>query len=221
MKVLDSAQIRDWDLYTIGHEPVASIDLMERAAVACVRWLEEHSFPDHAFAIFCGKGNNGGDGLAIARLLLERECAVDVYILEFGHLGTSDFQENLKRLHQLPQSAIHFVQGDEQFPQLSPGTIIIDALYGSGLNRPLGGVSEGLVKHLNDSGCTVIAIDVPSGMPVDQPATGEVIRAAFTLTFQVHKVGLLLQENGPFIGHVHVLNIGLSEEFYAGVETRY
>ncbi len=221
MKVLNSAQIREWDLYTIQHEPVASIELMERAAIACVQWLEEHLFADHVFAVFCGKGNNGGDGLAIARMLLERDCRVDVYILEFGHLGTADFQENLKRLHHLPQSAIHFVQGEQQFPAFSTGTVIIDALFGSGLNRPLSGVSEALVKHLNNSGCTVVSIDVPSGLPVDQPASGEVIRAAFTLTFQVYKLGLLLQENGPFIGQVVVLNIGLSPEFYDGLDTHY
>jgi NAD(P)H-hydrate epimerase len=103
MKILKADQIRSWDQYTIEHEPVASIDLMERAATKCFEWLDDNGWFVHSFAIFCGKGNNGGDGLAIARMLAVRGCKVSVYILEFGHKGTDDFQTNLARLHQYPQ----------------------------------------------------------------------------------------------------------------------
>src|SRR5580765_4643180 len=98
MHVLSSQQIRAWDEYTIQHEPITSIDLMERASGACFRWLHDHHYLPHQFAVFCGKGNNGGDGLALARML-SGESKVVVYILEFGHKGTEDFQANLARLH--------------------------------------------------------------------------------------------------------------------------
>jgi NAD(P)H-hydrate epimerase len=164
MKILKADQIRSWDQYTIEHEPVASIDLMERAATKCFEWLDNNGWFVHSFAIFCGKGNNGGDGLAIARMLAVRGCKVSVYILEFGHKGTDDFQTNLASLHQYPAVDIHFIQEESAFHTLTQEIVIIDALFGSGLTRPLEGFTAKLVDHINTSGCSVIAIDVPSGM---------------------------------------------------------
>ena len=115
MKILSAADIRAWDQYTIQHEPVASIDLMERAAHECVSWILKHYPAAPSFAVFCGKGNNGGDGLAIARMLAGSNYPVSVYILEFGHKGTDDFQTNLARLHQLPSPDIHFIQSENNF----------------------------------------------------------------------------------------------------------
>ena len=106
---------------------------MERAATACFQWLQEYHYLHHPFAIFCGKGNNGGDGLALARMLSD-EAKVVVYILEFGHKGTQDFQANLARLHQT-KAEIKFIQSAEQLPLLSKNEIVVDALLGSGLNR--------------------------------------------------------------------------------------
>ncbi len=122
MKILSAEEIRLWDQYTIEHEPISSINLMERAAGKCVDWLL-HQYPDAAsFGIFCGKGNNGGDGLAIARMLMQQNYPVTIYILEFGHKGTDDFQTNLARLHQLPEADIHFVQSEEQFSSFAQKT---------------------------------------------------------------------------------------------------
>lgn len=222
MKILNAQQIREWDQWSIQHEPVASTELMERAAGKCVGWLEENIYFDNHFIIFCGKGNNGGDGLAIARMLSQRDCKVSVYILEFGHLGTQDFQINLERLHQHPAVEIKFIQTEDQFPIFNNSEIIIDALFGSGLNRPLEGVTAKLVKHINDSDCKVIALDVPSGLPVDHSAKGEsIIKADHTLTFQIIKLAFLLQENAIFIGDVYVLDIGLDQDYYNGVSTPY
>src|SRR6478736_4933577 len=109
MKLLSSQQIHEWDAYTIEHEPIASIDLMERAARRCTDFIIEHNFKHQQILIFCGKGNNGGDGLAIARQLTEAGISTIVYILEFGAKGTDDFQTNLHRLHQL-STPIHFIQ---------------------------------------------------------------------------------------------------------------
>ena len=87
MKIFSAAQIREWDSFTIEHEPISSIQLMERAAGKCVNWLAENDLIDHQFAIFCGKGNNGGDGLAIARMLSQKDNNISVYILEFRAFG--------------------------------------------------------------------------------------------------------------------------------------
>jgi NAD(P)H-hydrate epimerase len=209
MEIFSAEQIRAWDQYTMQHEPIASIDLMERAAASCKSWLEKKGYLGHSFSIYCGKGNNGGDGLAIARLLSLQDCPVTVHILEFGHIGTDDFQVNLARLHQTA-AEVRFIQGPEHFHPVPPGDILIDALLGSGLNRKLDGVTAQLVEHLNQSGNEIIAIDIPSGLFVDSSSKGNVvIRAAHTLSFQCYKAAFLLPENEATVGDVHILNIGL------------
>jgi NAD(P)H-hydrate epimerase len=218
MKILSAEEIRLWDQYTIQHEPISSIDLMERAASKCVDWLV-HKYPDAAsFGIFCGKGNNGGDGLAIARMLMERNYIVNVHILEFGHKGTDDFQTNLARLHKLPQADIHFIQSEENFHPLPKDQVIIDALFGSGLNRRLEGVTAKLVDHINESGCKIISIDIPSGLFVDRSSKGNtVIRARYTLSFQCYKPAFLFSENEDAVGEMVLLDIGLHNGFYQTV----
>jgi len=222
MKIFSAQQIREWDQYTIQHEPIPSVELMERAAGRCVRWLEENTLLDQSFKIFCGKGNNGGDGLAMARMLSQRGCGVAVFILEFGHLGTEDFQVNLERLHQFAVVEIKYIQTEQQFPPLEKNEIIIDALFGSGLNRPLEGVTAKLVEHINDSAHKIIAIDTPSGMPIDHSAEVQtIVKADHTLTFQVFKLSFLFPENAPFIGEVHVLDIGLHPDFYNSADSNF
>jgi ADP-dependent NAD(P)H-hydrate dehydratase / NAD(P)H-hydrate epimerase len=222
MKILTAAQIREWDQYTMQDEPIVSIDLMERAAKTCFKWLDENGWLVHGFTVFCGKGNNGGDGLAIARMLAERGCAVTVHILEFGHLGTEDFQINLARLHQFPDVKIFFIQDESNFHPLIPDYVVIDALYGSGLSRPLEGINAKLVEHINSSGCTVIAIDVPSGMSVDISSfDNTIIKANYTLSFQCYKIAFLFPENAVYTGNLVILDIGLLPEFLNNTETNY
>jgi hydroxyethylthiazole kinase-like uncharacterized protein yjeF len=213
MEILSAEQIRAWDEFTIQHEPIASIDLMERAAASCLSWLEKNGYLGRTFSIYCGKGNNGGDGLALARMLSAQDCRVTVHILEFGHIGTEDFQINLARLHQSPVE-VRFIQGEEHFLRPVQDEILIDALLGSGLNRALEGVTALLVEHLNQSGNEIIAIDIPSGLFVSRSAKGNtVIRAMHTLSFQVWKPAFLLPENERWVGRVHILDIGLHPEF--------
>jgi len=222
MKILSADQIRAWDQYTIQHEPVASIDLMERAAVKCVDWLEQYDFSRKHLSIFCGKGNNGGDGLAIARMMAEKGNAVAVFIIESVHKGTEDFQTNLAQLRQYPSVDIHFVQSEENFYPFVPDEIIIDALYGSGLNRGLEGITAKLVDHLNKSGCEIISIDIPSGLFVDHSSKGNpIVKANHTLCFQCYKPAFLVAENAGFIGEVHVLDIGLQNDFYEALHSTY
>lgn len=214
MYILNAQQIKAWDEYTIQNEPIASIDLMERAATKCVDWIEKQQWQTKTFKIFCGKGNNGGDGLAIARLLFELDYTVSVYILEFGKPGSEDFQMNLQRLHELLFTEIHFVQSQENFPLINTNEILIDALFGSGLNKPLEGLSADLVDHINHSKALVTSIDLPSGLFIDRSSKeSKIVEADHTLTFQCYKQALLMQENAFFIGEVHVLDIGLHQDF--------
>ncbi|HEX6914290.1 MAG TPA: NAD(P)H-hydrate epimerase, partial [Chitinophagaceae bacterium] len=159
MKLLSAQQVREWDAYTIANEPVSSLELMERAALQCTEWIVRHGLFSRPLKIICGKGNNGGDGLAIARQLIQRDVHPEVYILEFGNKGSDDFQANLQSLHRLTK-AICFIQSPELFPEISDNDVVVDALFGSGLNRPLAGLSASLVNHINESGATVISIDV-------------------------------------------------------------
>jgi ADP-dependent NAD(P)H-hydrate dehydratase / NAD(P)H-hydrate epimerase len=213
VNIYSTAQIKEWDAYTIQHEPIASIDLMERAAQKCVEWILANKNSQTLFRIFCGKGNNGGDGLAIARFLFEKNFRCEVYVLEFGKPGSDDFQANLQRLHEFPVT-INFIQSANHFPEIFPGDIIIDALFGSGLNKPLEGFSQELVNHLNSSPNEIISIDLPSGLFADQSSKGNtVIKANHTLSFQTYKKAFLVAENEAFIGDVHFLDIGLHPDF--------
>ena len=188
MKIFSAQQIRDWDQFTIAREPILSIDLMERAATACTEWLLRQYPEQMSYAIYCGKGNNGGDGLAIARQLLEKGCTVFIYILEFGQRGTDDFQQNLSRLHRYPQGHIHFIQSADHIPEFIPGTVIIDALFGTGLNRAVDGLTSLLIDSINQSTAPVISIDIPSGLFTDSTSKGHLsVKALHTLTFQCPK----------------------------------
>jgi ADP-dependent NAD(P)H-hydrate dehydratase / NAD(P)H-hydrate epimerase len=215
MQILNAQQIRDWDLFTMENEPIASIDLMERAALACTDWLMEHilSNTNKTIDIFCGKGNNGGDGLAIARMLTQRGFSVIVHILEFGHLGTDDFQLNLQRIHETPVE-VRFISSRENFPELKEDGILIDALFGSGLNRPLEGLTAELVQYINEQSLLKIAIDIPSGLFLDSSVNNNpVIKADHTLSFQCMKLAFLLPENQDYTGRVSILDIKLHKDF--------
>lgn len=215
MKIFSAAQIKQWDAFTIQNEPITSINLMERAATACCKWLIGKNFGKFHFRIFCGKGNNGGDGLAIARMLIEHECLVTVYILEFGNMGSDDFQENLARLHET-STDIHFMQSPGFFPVINTDDIIIDALYGTGLNKPPDGISAALINHLNNAAAIKISIDLPSGLFADKSSKeNAVVHANHTLTFQNYKLAFLLSENEDYCGEVHLLHIGLHPAYEA------
>ena len=221
MEIFSAEQIRSWDQYTIQNEPISSLDLMERAAGACFTWMEQRSYAGRSFSIFCGKGNNGGDGLVLARLLSGQASTVVVYILEFGHKGTDDFQANLERLHNTTVE-VRFIQGAEHFPAITSGEVLIDALFGSGLNRALDGVTAQLVEHLNTSGNEIISIDMPSGLFVDRSSKGgAVVKATHTLSFACYKLAFLVPENAAYTGELHILDIGLSREYVNGVSSRF
>ncbi|MGZ5135409.1 MAG: NAD(P)H-hydrate dehydratase [Flavitalea sp.] len=216
MQILTSNQIRAWDEFTIQLEPIASIDLMERAAANCYEWIIKH-YGGKSFSIFCAKGNNGGDGLSIGRMLSANH-SVTVYILEFGHLGTEDFQTNLTRLHKT-QAAIKYIPNEETIPFITPGDVLIDALFGSGLNRPIDGLTARLVNTINDSGNEIVSIDIPSGLSADNSSKGNIaVRASHTLSFGCYKPAFLVAENELNVGRLHILDIGLHQDFLKNLQ---
>ncbi|RXK86238.1 NAD(P)H-hydrate dehydratase [Filimonas effusa] len=221
MKLLTAAQIHEWDAYTIAHEPISSIDLMEKAALACTNHITLFTGSDSILKVFCAKGNNGGDGLAIARQLLAQGYDVSVYILEFGARGSDDFEANLQRLRGITDE-LYFIEHAGAFPVLHADDIVIDALFGSGLNRPLQDLSAQLVQHINDADVRVFSVDVPSGMFTEGSSKGNIIvQATHTLTFQIQKYCFMLAENAVYTGSVQVLDIGLKESFQPTEEAIY
>ena len=213
MKIFSSAQIKDWDTYSIREQNITSEALMERAALSCCHWLINNHFTQQPILIFCGKGNNGGDGLAMARILLQTNIRVTIYILELGKAGSDDFQVNLQRLHQAGGN-IHFIQAEHFFPVIEKDQLVIDALFGTGLNKPLDGIALQLVEHLNNAHAPVVSIDMPSGIFCDKSTAGYMaIHATHTLSFQAIKLAFLMPENNQFVGEFHILDIGLSRQY--------
>lgn len=222
MKVLTAAQVRAWDEYTIEKEPISSIDLMERASSSCVNWILQHYPSQTEFSVFCGKGNNGGDGLAIARLLALEGKLVQVHVLEFGFIGTPDFQVNLSRLHQFPQVQIQFIQKFENLHPIPQGRMVIDALFGVGLDRGLEGIAAKLVNTINESEADVISVDMPSGLFAEKSSLpNSIIKAKHTLTFECLKPALLFPENEPYVGKLSVLPINLHPHFLKQLDAEF
>ena len=213
MKIFSATQIKEWDSFTIREQQVTSDILMERAANACFQWLVDNGFTKQPIVIFCGKGNNGGDGLALARMLLENNIRVNVHILELGKPGSNDFQLNLQKLHQATAN-INFIQSEDFFPAIDKDCIVIDALFGTGLNKRLEGIALHLVEHLNNSHAPMVSIDIPSGLFSDKSTKGfTTIHAAYTLSFQSIKLAFLMPENELAVGEFHILKIGLSNQY--------
>lgn len=214
MKFFCVKNIKSADLYTIQNEPVSSVNLMERAASKCVEWILDNCNNHTKFAVFCGNGNNGGDGFAIARLLYLKGKDVDVFIEKENEKFSPDTLVNFKRAKEI--SGIDILDFNEIHTyKFNSKTIIIDALFGTGLSRKLEGVHRKIVEDLKYIQCPKISIDIPSGMCADELNDKEdmIFQADFTLTFQFWKKAFLHPEFGGFAGKVKVLDIRLSKEF--------
>ncbi len=222
MKILSTEQIREADRYTIEHEPVASIDLMERAAGSLVPWFVERTQKESKVSIFCGMGNNGGDGLVLARLLSEKERVPVVYLVRYADKMSPDCETNYNRLKEAGKVPILDVHSAEDFPKLEHGEVVVDALFGTGLNRPLEGLAAELVDYLNQQMVIRIAIDIASGLLADAPTESKsVVKADYTLTFQVPKLAFFIPENDPYVGSIEAFDIGLHPDYLNSVETHY
>lgn len=217
MKILSAEQIRAADAFTIQNEPVSSIDLMERAAMACIKPIIKNSAIDSEFIVFCGKGNNGGDGLAISRLLIKRGYAVKIYIVNHSQNSSEDFNTNLGRLKEVKADAINFIDKEEDLKgiEINAHTLIIDALFGTGLNKPLKDIAATTVNFINSTKAFVISVDIPSGLFADKANDqGDVIvKCSVALSFQFPKLSFLMPQNGNYVPDFEILDIGLHPGF--------
>jgi hydroxyethylthiazole kinase-like uncharacterized protein yjeF len=223
LPLLIAEQIREGDAYTIAHEPISSVDLMERASRAFVGWFANR-FPDknEPITFYCGTGNNGGDGLAIARILCDHHYnKLHVVIARFSDKASADFNHNFEKLKQTCVTITELAKDDE-IPA-DNGTVIIDAVLGSGLNKPLSGDYERLVKYINKLERTVVAVDVPTGFfsEGEVPKDTVAIKADLVITFQQPKINFLLPESAPYINCWEAVNIGISEKFVQGLNSPY
>lgn len=216
MTVVSTDGISKLDALTIAKEPISPIDLMERASK---RWLE-HARPFisrfSSFMVVAGKGNNGGDGLAIARFLVLEGYEAEVVHCHFGDKLSQDCETNALRYQQLELGVYQEIQNGNDINKVDWQKVdcIIDALFGIGLNSPLRGFYKDAVDSINKSGLPVISVDCPSGLFCDTAQTVEssIIKANFTLTFQFPKLSFLFPESAHYLGTWKAINIGLPGE---------
>ncbi|MHC1774536.1 MAG: NAD(P)H-hydrate dehydratase [Lentimicrobium sp.] len=216
LKILPVKKIREADAFTIAYEPISSIDLMERAAASCFKWISGKVNTDKRLRVLCGMGNNGGDGLAVSRMLCNAGYETDVQIIRHTENPSADFSANLKLLGDLPGLVITDVFEADPEIDIDDEDIIIDAILGSGLNKPVSGLIANVIEQINESNAMVISIDIPSGLFADVPIDHRkhvIVKADYTLTFQMPKLAFLMAENEPYTGRWKVLDIGLHPDF--------
>lgn len=223
MKIFSAEQIRACDAYTIHASGIRSLELMERAAAKCVEWLTTQFSSDALFVVLCGAGNNGGDGLAITRLLHQQGYGAKAFVLKHAETFSADCFANLQRLQQAGSGIIELLTPGMFITDIPPHLIIIDALLGTGLNRPAEGWLADFIRHVNQLPNRRIAIDIPSGLPADRVPVKDsaVIQAGDTLSFQFYKRSFLHPEGGRFTGKVHILDIGLDASYIASTHSNY
>lgn len=221
MQILTAAQIREADAYTIANEPIASIDLMERASQRFCRWFAEKFDTDKQVHIFCGTGNNGGDGLAVARILKGRGYQVRAYVIAFSSTYSNDCQENLHRLKQFAGFNLSIHTDKVSLDNVNQQDIVIDALFGSGLSRPVEGFAAELIEALNTLNALRVAVDIPSGLYADKLPDGPAFKAHYTVTFQRPKLSFMLPECAHLVGEWVALPIGLHPAFLQKQQSSY
>lgn len=224
MKILTATQLKELDAYTIEHEPIASIDLMERAAAAAADAMKRRWGTGRIFKVFAGPAGNGGDALAVARLLTQSGYRTVSYLFNIkGELST-DCQTNKERLEKMPEAEFHEITSQFDPPALTDSDIVVDGLFGTGLKRPLNGGFAALISYINASKATVVSIDVPSGLMCEDNSFNlktHIVRANVTLTIGLPKLAFMLSDNKDFIGETEILDIGLSREGYGKAAQQY
>ena len=214
------------DAYTVENEPISNIDLMERAAMSVAYEIMSRWRPDRRFVVFAGPGNNGGDALAVARMLSTQGYKnLEVYLFNVSTTHPSDCcYINRDRLCELEGIEFHEVVGGGFMPpRLKSDDIVVDGLFGSGLSRPLEGGFTSLVQYINESGAIVVSIDIPSGL-LGEWNVGDrrnIINATLTLALQFKRLSFFFAENAQYLGQCRVLDIGLSQEAIRTTRSKY
>ena len=223
MKILTTEQIYQADQATILQKGISPTDLMEKAAFQCFDFIQNnYQIKNQSFKIFCGVGNNGGDGLVIARYLNEIKADLTCYIVHFSEKQSDDFKTNLDKLKSLNVKIVDIVD-EKELPEINFTDIVIDAIFGLGLKKSPYGFTKKLIQKINNSDAYIISIDLPSGLMNEKPIEDieSVIKSNKTLTFQVPKLALLLPDNKSFCKDFEVLDIGLDQYFINNLETNY
>lgn len=224
MKLFTCQQIAEIDRLTMKLEPISSIDLMERAAQRLTDWIFLNIRSDHSFYIFAGPGNNGGDALAIARMLADSNYNCSLFLADFGRELKGDAAINHARLIEQNKVILKKINSEDSIPEMPAGVVILDGLFGSGINKPLAGLSKLIVQKMNQSGATIISIDIPSGLFGEDNSENDlsaIVRANYTLTFQFPKLSFFFPENAEFTGNWYVLPILLHPEAILQTESKY
>lgn len=223
MKILSPSQIYQADQATIKNDNISSLDLMEHVGKLCCDWILNNDISKYnpTFYIFCGVGNNGGDGLVISRLLLVAGFKVKSFIVNFSDKQSADFNINFERLKHLNYKPIN-IKSIADFPIIPNEAIVIDAIFGLGLKHSPEGFTKSLIQHLNQSQNYILSIDFPSGLFADETIIDKesVVKAHHTLTFQCPKLAFLLPENQDFTKTWEVLDIGLNKDFINSVSAK-
>jgi len=222
IKILAVDQIREADTYTIKNEPIPSIDLMERAAIKCSEWLNS-KISGQKVKVFCGMGNNGGDGLALTRILQTDFIQAEVYVVHYGTAFSDNCFQNLKWLEDLFPEFIHHIKVENDIPEIDSNEIVVDALFGSGLSKPVAGIAASVIDRINRSNAITVSIDIPSGLYADiytDPKKGSIIQADYTLTFQTPKLAFFFSQNEKYTGEWIPLDIHLHPTFIEQVQTK-
>ncbi|EAR01868.1 bifunctional ADP-dependent NAD(P)H-hydrate dehydratase/NAD(P)H-hydrate epimerase [Maribacter sp. HTCC2170] len=223
MKFFTSDQIYAADKFTIEKQQISSNELMERAAVQIFNWMHlRMQGAQVKIHLFCGIGNNGGDGMALARHLKDHGYNIEVNVVNYSDKRSKDFLINLDRLKDR-KIWPHFLESDCEFPVIGPDDIIVDAIFGIGLNRTPDIWVANLMKHINDSRAFVLAVDIPSGVFMNKSVEDEdaVVKANHVLSFQAPKLVFFLPETGVYSNQWEVLDIGLDAEFLNKIEAEY
>lgn len=215
MKIFTSQAIQELDNATCEAQQISSIDLMERAAELVTDELNSRFLPGQRFVVMAGPGNNGGDALAVARMLIERGYKrVEVFLFNVAGKLSHDCDEERKKLITI--DGVDFTEVSREFnpPYLSEKDVVIDGLFGSGLNKPLMGGFVAVTRYINESGAYVVAIDLPSGLFGEwnsQVNRRDMIHANLTLAFQMPRLSFFFEENYSILGEWKLLDIDLDE----------
>jgi hydroxyethylthiazole kinase-like uncharacterized protein yjeF len=223
IKILSVEQIREADAYTIQNEPILSIDLMERAATRCSEWLTS-KISGQKVKVFCGMGNNGGDGLALVRILLADFIQAEAFIVHHGTSFSEDCFQNLIRLEEVAPEMIFHINHENEIPEIDQNDIIVDALFGSGLSKPVTGIAAAVIDRINKSDAITVAIDIPSGLFADtstNPSKGSILEADYTLTFQVPKLAFFFSQNDRYTGEWIPLDTRIHPSYIEQAPTRH
>ncbi|WP_323026839.1 NAD(P)H-hydrate dehydratase [Gelidibacter japonicus] len=222
MKIFSKEQIYEGDLLTAKKQNISSTELMERAGTQIFNWIHQRmqgaQVPIH---VFCGIGNNGGDGLVLARQLVNYGYNVHTYVVNCSDKRTQDFLINYDRIKQTTKKWPIMLNCKADFPPIGSDDIIVDAVFGIGLNRPPNDWVKSLFQHFKESKAFTLAIDLPSGLYADKVPKDEngVVWADYTLSFQSPKLVFFLPDTSKYTRQWEVLDIGIDLEFLQQTET--